>query len=160
MDDNFKPADQHRWLRQMIGDWSVEGRAVPDDPQWRSTGTETVVAFGEAWVVMTGEYRQGDNPETGRSRITLGFDPAKDRFVGDFISSHMPSLWPYEGELDPDGFTLRLRSRGMRMDGQPGESAYEDVIQIVSPDERTLTGRVQDDDGQWTDFMVTTYRRR
>ena len=160
MDDNFKPADQHRWLQQMIGDWSVEGRAVPDDPQWRSTGTETVVAFGEAWVVMTGEYRQGDNPETGRSRITLGFDPAKDRFVGDFISSHMPSLWPYEGELDPDGFTLRLRSRGMRMDGQPGESAYEDVIQIVSPDERTLTGRVQDDDGQLTDFMVTTYRRR
>lgn len=159
MDKTFKPADQHLWLRQMIGDWTLEGRAIPDDPQWRSTGTETVAAFGEAWIVMDCAYRQGDGPDAARSRITLGFDPDRNRFVGDFISSHMPSLWPYEGELDPDGKTLRLSSRGMRMDGQPGTSDYEDVIHIVSPDERTLTGRVQGDDGQWTDFMVTTFRR-
>lgn len=159
MGEGFEPTDQHRWLERLIGDWTVEGRAIPDAPEWRSTGAETVSAFGAPWIVMDGEYRMGEAAPQ-RSRITLGYDPARQLFVGGFISTHMASFWPYEGVLEDDGRVLRLKSRGARMDGQPGEAVYEDVIAIVSPDERTLTGRVQNDDGGWTDFMTTTYRRK
>ena len=37
---------------------------------------------------------------------------------------------------------------------------YEDVMEIISPDERVLTGRMKGKDGSWRDFAVTRYRRK
>jgi hypothetical protein len=148
---------QHRWLQALEGEWTWDSVSVPDDPKCRWSGSETVSRYGDAWVVFDSE---GDGDGAAhRSRITLGFDPDRDRFVGCFISTMMPSFWPYEGRLDPDGRTLRLRSRGARLDGRPGDADYEDVIELVSPDERRLRGTMMNDDGTWTEFMVTTYRR-
>lgn len=153
-----QPTEQHRWLQALEGDWTWESDSVPSDPKCRWSGTERVSRYGDVWTVFDGEGEMGGKRHA--SRITLGFDPDKDRFVGSYISSMMASFWPYEGTLDPDGRTLRLRSRGPRFDGQPGEALYEDVIEVVSPDERRLRGTVQGDDGAWTDFMLTTYRRK
>ena len=99
----------------------------------------------------------GDHPS--RSLITVGFDPDKGRFVGSFIGSMMTSFWTYDGALDPDGRALRLRSEGPAFDGS-GMAVYEDVIEIVGPDERLLRGRVQGEDGRWSDFMITRYIRK
>lgn len=152
-----EPTEQHRWLQALEGDWTWESDSVPSDPKCIWNGTERVSGYGDLWTVFESEGVTDGRTHT--SRITLGFDPAKDRFVGCFLSSMMASFWPYEGQLDPDGRTLRLRARGPRFDGQPGEALYEDVFEVVSPDERRLRGTVQGDDGSWTEFMVTTYRR-
>ncbi|WP_296815351.1 DUF1579 domain-containing protein [Brevundimonas sp.] len=157
--EKAEPAEEHRWLQRLIGDWTVEGRAIPDKPEHRSTGVETVSAYGDYWVVFDGEARMGGQ-EPARSRITLGFDPTRGVFVGSFVSTHMPSFWGYEGRLDEGGRLLRLACRGPRMDGSPGEADYEDVIEIVSDDERKLRSTVRGADGQWSEFMVATYRRK
>ncbi len=97
--------------------------------------------------------------QPAKSLITLGFDPDKGRFVGSFIANMMYSFWVYDGALDKDGKTLRLKAEGPRFDGQPGTALYEDAIEIVSPDEHLLRAKVRQDDGSWHEFMVTKYRR-
>lgn len=154
-----RPTDEHRWLAQLVGDWTYEGRSLPDDPNCNSSGTESVRMLGELWMLADAVGRMADG-HPSRSLITVGFDPDKGRFVGSFIGSMMTSFWTYDGALDPDGRALRLRSEGPHFDGSPGTALYEDVIEIISPDERVLRGRVQGKDGAWSDFMVTRYRRQ
>lgn len=153
------PTDEHRWLAQLVGEWVYEGNAVPEGPTSQSTGIESVRMLGDLWMLAEADGRMAGNLPA-KSLITLGFDTDKGRFVGSFIGSMMTSFWIYDGALDPDGRTLRLRSEGPTFDGSPGTALYEDVIEIVGPDERLLRGRVQGKDGAWTDFMLTRYRRK
>ena len=157
--EKAKPTKEHEWLRGLTGEWIVEGKAVPDVAEYRSSGTETGATWGDFWVVLDGEMRVAGSSETARSRFTLGYDPDRGVFVGSFTSTHMPSLWVYEGSLDDDGKALRLKCRGPRMDGQPGETDYVDTFEIVSGDHRRLRSTVRGDDGQWSEFMVAEYRR-
>src|SRR5690606_862870 len=95
-------------------------------------------------------------------QLTLGYDPQKKRFVGTWIGSMMNYLWVYEGDLDASGKVLTLNATGPVMMGPAtGTMAkYQDVITIVGPDERTLTGRQQQPDGTWLQFMQATYKRK
>ncbi len=52
----------------------------------------------------------GGDPAT--MLMSLGYDPAKKRFVGTWIGSMMTNLWVYDGELDPTGKILTLNAEG------------------------------------------------
>lgn len=136
------------WLEQMVGDWILEGRSVPDDPAQVRTGVESVARRG-AWIVIEGEGY----------RFQLATDPATRRVTGDFVHWDHPQLWTYDGAVEADG-ALHLHSRGPDMSGEGGETDYVDVFEIVSADERRSVGRVRAADGTWRDFSRTTYRRR
>ena len=92
--------------------------------------------------------------------MTLGFDPAKGRFVGSFIGSMMTHQWLYDGALDEAGRVLTLDSSGPSMTGDGSTSPYRDIMTIVSPDHRILTSSVPDGNGGWTEFMTAHYRRK
>lgn len=157
---SVKPTKEHAWLQKLIGDWTYQHDMPPVDgkPAEKLTGTETFRALGEVWV--QGEAR-GQMPGEGDtvSLMTLGFDPAKNRFVGSWIGSMMSNLWVYDGELSADGRTLSLFSDGPAMDGSNTTAPYKDVITIVNENERTLTGNHQTPDGAWHQFMITHFRR-
>ncbi len=158
---NAAPQDEHRWLQQMVGDWTFEGESLmgPDQPPVKHQGSETVRAIGEFWVQGDG---QGEMPGGGsmQMQFTLGFDPEKKRFVGTFIASMMPTLWIYEGGLESDLKTLALLADGPNM-SDPGKTAkYKDVIEIKNQDHRILSSHIQAADGSWQRFMVAHYRRR
>ncbi|HVL43128.1 MAG TPA: DUF1579 family protein [Brevundimonas sp.] len=136
------------WLDQLVGEWTFEGRSVPDNPARRRTGAETVTRRG-AWIVI--ESSDG-------VRFQLALDPATGRATGDFVSWEEPHLWTYDGAVE-DG-RLHMRSRGPSFDVEGEETDYDDVFEILSPDERRLTGRLVGQDGQWRDFTVTDYRRK
>jgi hypothetical protein len=36
---------------------------------------------------------------------------------------------------------------------------YQDIIEFITPDHRTLTSRMQSEDGAWHQFMFAHYRR-
>lgn len=152
-----EPTAEHGWLQQLVGQWTYEGKMLPDDGKPPSTGTETVRMLGELWLIAEAEGTMDGTPAA--HIITLGFDPAKQRFSGSFIASMMPSFWIYDGALDTDRKTLRLTAEGPRFDDQPGTALYEDSIEIVSADEHILRGKVQQDDGSWHEFMVTRFLR-
>jgi hypothetical protein len=91
--------------------------------------------------------------------IALGYDPAKGKFVGTWLGTMMTNLWVYEGSLDADEKALTLDCEGPSCT-EPGKVApYQDIITIIDADYWTLTARTRGDDGQWTTFMTTHYRR-
>ena len=93
------------------------------------------------------------------SIIPLGFDPAKNRFVGTFIASMMEHLWIYDGELDAAGTTLSLYADGPSFT-EPGKTAkYKDAIEMKSDDHYVFTGGVYGEDGAWICFMTANYHR-
>jgi len=152
---------EHQWLHKLIGDWTYESEMSmgPDQPSEKYKGTESVRPFGDLWVMAEGK---GDMPggEVGRMLMTLGYDPRKKRYVGTWVGSMMPMVWVYEGEVDAGGRVLPLNAEGPSMSENGGTAKYQDVIEFLSDDHRTFTGRMLGDDGKWQTFMTTHYRRK
>lgn len=156
-----EPRREHEWLRQLVGEWTSEMTCQmgPDQPPVTSTGVESVRSLGGLWTIGEGSGEAPDGTPVS-SVMTLGFDPARGRFVGTFIASMMSALWLYEGALDASGKVLTLDTEGPSMAGDGGLAKYQDVMTVLSPDHRTLTSRILGPDGNWTEFMTAHYRRR
>jgi hypothetical protein len=159
-----EPVREHRWLQKLVGEWTYEGEADMGGKVSKSAGTETVRSIGDVWVVGEG---QGTMPGGGPavSLMTLGYDPQAKRFTGTWIGSVMTYLWSYDaGTLDEAANRLTLECDGpgfsdaARAEGKT--SRYRDVIEFRGDDERVLTASVRNDDGTWTTFMTTRYRRK
>jgi len=154
------PQQEHAWLQKLVGSWTFESECAgaPGQPNEKFRGTENVKPLGDLWIVGEG---QGEMPGggLGKMMITLGFDPKRKRFVGTWVGSMMHHLWIYDGELDPSGRVLTLNSVGPSFTDPEKQANYQDIIEIKADDHRTLTARVQGDDGQWTQFMTAHYRR-
>lgn len=157
---NAKPHKQHRWLEQLIGEWTFETEYVtePGQPPSRFKGSERVRSLGGLWVVAEG---QGEMPDggTGTTIMTLGYDPQKQRYMGTFIGSMMAFLWVYDGALDTAEKVLTLDTEGPDFATKGKMAKYKDVIELRSHDYRMLTSQVLGDDGQWRQIMTTHYQR-
>ncbi len=155
-----EPQKEHEWLQRLVGDWTFEfdGNMGPDQPNEKARGTERVRSLGGLWIVAEGE---GEMPGGGAATtlLTLGYDPRAGHFVGTWVGSMMTHLWIYRGELDGAGKVLTLDSEGPDMSGSGEMRHYRDVIELLSDDHRTLTGNMQDKDGNWREIMVAHYRR-
>lgn len=156
-----EPQQEHHWLDQLVGEWAYEHEAkmAPDVPPEKFKGQESVRSLGGLWVLCDG---QGEMPGggTARTQMTLGYDPAKQRYVGTFIGSMMTYLWMYEGELDSSRKVLTLNAEGPSFAGDGTMAQYRDVIEIKSDDHRTLSSYVLGADGKWSNFMHAHYRRK
>lgn len=151
-----EPSPQHGWLQRLLGQWVVES-ASPPPPDDQGEWTERGEAIGDLWAVLDGEGQMPDGTH-GRTIMTLGFDPVRNRLVGTFIASMMTHLWIYEGELDETGNVLTLRTEGPDLESER-LAHYEDVIEIESDEHRTLRSRMQLPDGSWKEIMAVRYRR-
>lgn len=153
-----EPQDEHRWLQQLVGNWTYETNCSPDKPDEISKGSETFRSIGDLWVV--GESTS-EMPGGGAStmQITLGFDPQKGRFVGTWLGSMMAMIWTYEGFLDDSRKILTLESEGPSFSGDGTTAKYRDIIEIRSPTERLFYSKVLGADGSWTEFMKARYQK-
>lgn len=156
-----EPQKEHRWLQQLVGEWTLEAEATtaPGEPPVKTTGTESVRSLGGLWTVAESE---GEMPGGGTSTaiMTLGYDPQKKRYVGTWVGAMMTHLWLYEGSLDASERLLTLDCEGPSMSGDGTMAKYQDVIEIKSDDHRVLTSHVLGEDGTWQAFMTAHYRRR
>lgn len=158
--DPVNPTPEHEWLKQLLGDWVMTGECDmgPDQPQATTTGTEHVRALGDMFVVGEGE---GDMPGGGHATmlLTIGYDAAKKKIVGSWAGSMMSGMFFYDGELDAARKVLTLNTEGPSFTGDGSTARYQDVITLISPDERTLHSQTPGPDGQWKRFMTATYKR-
>ena len=155
-----EPQKEHQWLQRLVGEWTFEGECSmgPDQPPIKSTGSEVVRSFGGLWTIGEGQGEMaGDS--SFQSIMTLGYDPQTKRFVGTFIVSVGTHLWVYNGSLDAAEKVLTLDAEGPKFTGE-GMAKYQDIIEFVSDDHRTLSSQVLGDDGQWHPFMQAHYRRK
>jgi hypothetical protein len=155
-----KAQKEHDWLQKLVGNWTAEMECVmgPDQPPMKSKGTESTRSIGGLWTQGEGK---GDTPDGTpvTSFMTLGYDPARQRFVGTFIASMMTHMWVYEGTLDAGGKVLTLDTEGPVFGAEGKMTKYKDIITVVDDNHRILTSRMLGDDGQWTEFMTAHYRR-
>lgn len=149
---------EHQWLQRLAGEWrwEMEAQGQPGEPPIRDTGTEHVRSLHGVWVLCeaTGTTPGGG---TDTSIMTLGYDPARGRFTGTFISSSMTHLWIYDGGLEGD--LLTLHTEGPSYTGEPGMAKYRDSIELRGDDHRVHTSGYQAADGTWHPFMTVHYHR-
>lgn len=131
----------------------------PDQPAMKSGGVEVVRSLGGLWTIGEGESDMPDDGAKWQSVMTLGYDPVSKRFVGTFVASVMTHLWIYNGSLDADEKVLTLDTEGPSFTGE-GMTKYQDIIEFISDDHRTLSSQAIGPDGQWVKFMRAHYRRK
>ena len=158
---HVEPTKQHAWLRKFLGEWTFTAamNCQPGEPEITTTGSESVRALGDLWIVADG---RGEMPGGGQASmmLTIGYDPARERFIGTWIGSMMTYLWTYTGQLDAAGKVLTLECEGPNFESPGSTCNYRDVHEFISDDERTLTSYVQAPDGSWNKMMTATYRRK
>jgi hypothetical protein len=161
---NAQPQPQHRWLQKLLGEWTYEHETAcePGKPPEKLTGSERVRALGELWVLCegSGNMPAGAGGGPAQMLMTLGYDPVKRRFVGTWVGSMMTHLWVYDGELDEAHRVLTLNSQGPSFVSEGKLAKYQDIIELLGDDHRTLTSRTLGEDGKWQQFMVVHYRRK
>lgn len=151
---------EHQWLHKLVGTWSMEAECSmgPDQPPAKTKGTEVVRSLGGMWTIGEGEGEMPGSEAKANSIMTLGFDPGTTRFVGTFVVSCMAQLWVYHGSLDAAEKVLTLDTEGPSFTGN-GTAKYQDTIEFLDDDHRTLSSQLQTEDGQWVEFMTAHYRR-
>lgn len=149
-----KPRVEHAFLDKMVGTWDVTSEMSAGTP-W----VENVRSLAGIWVIAegSGEMPGGEGPAT--TVLTLGFDAAREKYVGTWLGSMMDNLWVYEGEVEPDGRTLSLYTTGPSMSGD-GMADYREQITFLTDDHRTFTSSAKQPDGSWKYFMEAHYRRK
>ena len=153
-----QPQDEHRWLEQLLGRWDMHHDCVmPDGSSSVTNGKIDCRSLGGMWVLV--EY-SGESPEgkPWSSVMTLGFDPAKDCYVGSFVGSMMSNIWNYTGKRAAGEDRLVLDTVGPAFDGS-GTCNYRDTIEIVDANAWRLISAMQNEDGSWTQFMNGTHSR-
>jgi hypothetical protein len=156
---NVEPQKEHHWLQRLVGEWTFEFEAeMPGAPPSRHTGTESVRSLGGVWTV--GEAHEETTDGRGHTSImTLGYDPARQRYVGSFVGSMMTYLWIYDGELDAEGKVLTLYAEGPSFTAEGEMGKYRDAIELRSDDHRVMTSSFLGENGRWSEFMTSHYRR-
>jgi Protein of unknown function (DUF1579) len=152
------PLAGNEWLKQFAGEWDSDGEAMPapGQPPIKSKGTESARMLGEHWVIAQGQSTFMEMPFS--FVFSLGYDPARQKFVGTWVDSVSSYLWLYEGTLDASGKTLTLESEGP-FAGTPGKLAkFRETIEFPSKDQRVFKTHVLVD-GKWQP-LVTIHSRR
>ncbi len=149
---------EHAWLRRFAGDWQakVEGYMDSDTPGFVTHGEEHSRMLGDLWVLAEG--RNLSFPYA--YQLTLGFDPARGRYIATWTDTMLPHLWTYDGTLDPEGRILTMDTEGPDP-AEPGRRArFREVTEFRGEDERVFTSSRQGLDGRWILCMRVELRRK
>lgn len=156
-----EPQKEHQWLEKLVGEWTSEMdcHPGPDQPATKMAVTEIVRSIGGLWVQCEGRGEMPGGPPMV-TIMTLGYDPAKKRYLGTFIGSMMTHMWVYDGQLDASGKLLTLDTEGPSFTAENKMVKYQDMIEWHSDDHRTLSSQTLGEDGKWQHFMTAHYRRK
>lgn len=148
------------FLERLVGEWSVVAETVlgPGQEPVRSESRVVARLLGGQWLVAEGSGTTPDGrPVT--SILTLGYDPAEQRFIGTWISSMQAHLWQYTGRLDHAGTVLTLETEGPILGDPTRSTRYREVIEVEDADRHVIRSMILGPDGEWFEFARAEYRR-
>jgi len=152
-----EPQKEHTWLKQLSGEWVTDSECVmePGKPPMKCQFNETTKLLGNLWSVAEFKCDMDGTPFAGQ--MTLGYDPAKKKFIGTWVCSMEPNMFTYEGTLD--GNTLTLNTEGPNP-ATGKMTKMRDVIEVKSADEKVTKSYMQGDDGKWVSFVTMSAKRK
>lgn len=89
-----EPQKEHEWLQQLVGDWTYECECTMEPgkgkPPEKFKGSERVRTLGGLWLLCEGV---GEMPGGGTAAtlMTLGYDPGKQKYLGTWVGSMIPT---------------------------------------------------------------------
>lgn len=148
-------APEHDLLKRFVGAWTSTGECTiaPGAEPMKSSGKMVSRMLGERWVV--GEITMGEGDAAVEGILTIGYDPAKQKYVGTWTDNMQNRLWVYEGVYDEGDHTLMLDTTGPNMTGNGEIIPYQDSYEFVSDDEIILRSKAMGEDGEWVTFMTS-----
>ncbi|QDT67301.1 hypothetical protein MalM25_01980 [Planctomycetes bacterium MalM25] len=152
-------APEHELLQRFVGEWEITGECTigPGSEPTKNTGRTSSRLLGERWAINEMVF-DTDGIEI-RGVQTLGYDPAKQKYVGTWTDSMMNHLWVYEGVYDEEKRTLTLDTMGPNMMGDGELIPYQDTFEFVSKDKIVMRSQAKDDAGEWVVFMTSEMSR-
>lgn len=154
-----KPVAEHEWLQKLVGEWTITSEMnMPDGSSMTSEGRETVKSLGGLWAFGEGSAAMPDG-QAMEYKTALGYDVSFKEYRGCWFASASSHLWKYVGTMSDDGMKMTLDCRGPNMEKDGEEANYRDVIEFLDDDTRTLTSFGEQENGEWVQFMKSTYRR-
>ena len=137
-----EPTKEHQWLGKLVGKWDCEFECIfPGQPQpVKFKGSENIVAVGKLWVVSEGEC--GDDTMKVHSRLTLGYDAQKKKYVGTWIDSMQTTMWKSGQEIP--FFVLPSLGGGHNMRGYESYRFRDRNSQLVQAEWRVMVSRFMD----------------
>lgn len=155
------PEKEHTWFKQLEGEWDIDTEVLmdPAKPPVKGKAKETTKLMGAFFVDADMDFEMGPGQKM-KSRMTIGYDTKKKKYVGTFVSDMDAHMWVYEGTMDAAGKVLSLEAEGPAMMDPRGRAKYIDAVQVVDADHRTFTSSIQGADGKWTTFMTNHYTRK
>jgi hypothetical protein len=153
-----KPGPEHAVLKEHAGVWdaTVESFMAPGQPPVLSKGIETGTMVGDFWLVSDFKTEIMGTPFTGRG--TLGFDPAKKKYVSSWVDSMTPTLSLGESHYDAATRTFTGWLDGLDYAGKPAK--IKAVTVLKDPATRVFTMSLPGPDGKEMTAMRITYTRR
>jgi len=154
-----KPEKEHEWLEKFVGTWNseLECQPAPGAPPMKSKGTLRAKSLGGFWIVSDMKLDMMGAPMNAIQ--TIGYDPAKKKYVGTWVDSMTNYMWKYEGWVDEAGKILTLEADGPSF-ADPGKMAkYRDIYEFKAADHLLTSSQMQLPDGQWVTFMTGNGRR-
>ncbi len=153
------PAPEHVLLKRFVGEWKLESecKTAPNAEPTKNTGRSSSQMLGERWVVNKMEFDADGVRVVGVQ--TLGYDPAKEKYVGTWTDNMQNHLWVYEGTYDESTRTLTLDTMGPNMMGDGELIPYQDTFEFVSKDKIIMRSQAKDDAGEWVVFMTSQMTR-
>lgn len=152
-------APEHELLKRFVGEWEITGECTttPGSDPTENTGRTSSRLLGGRWVINEMVF-DADGTEI-RGVQTLGYDPAKQKYIGTWTDSMMNHLWVYEGVYDEEKRTLVLDTMGPNMMGDGELVPFQDTFEFVSEDKITMRSKAKDDAGEWVVFMTSEMSR-
>jgi hypothetical protein len=153
-----KPGPEHEVLKQLAGEWdaTVESFAAPGQPPMLAKGIETGTMVGGFWLVSDFKSEVMGQPFLGRS--TLGYDPAKKKYVSTWIDSMTPSL--SVGESDYDAATKTFTGWTDALDHRGRPTRFKMMTVFKDPATRVSTTSMKGPDEKEMTVMRITYTRQ
>jgi uncharacterized protein DUF1579 len=153
-----KPGPEHAVLKEQAGVWdaTVESFMAPGQPPVLSKGTETGTMVGDFWLLSDFKTEMMGMPFTGHG--TLGYDPARKKYVSTWVDSMTPALSLGESDYDAATRTFTGWLDGLDYAGQP--TKIKAVTAFKDPTTRVFTMTLKGPDGKEMTAMRITYTKR
>lgn len=156
----MEPTEHHKLLAKAVGTWDADmtmWMAGPDGEATKTKGTETVEMFGEFWSVGQLKYDFMGMPVTGRS--TIGYDPAKNKFVGTWIDTTSAFAAQMSGDYDKETKTFTYMGEMPGPDGNT--SPFKIIERHTDDDNKTFEMHMQSPGSdELVKFMEIKYSRK
>ena len=153
------PVKEHELLQKFVGEWESEGEAfmVPGQAPTKLKGVESSRLIGGFWFVAQVKSTVPDFPY--EQILTIGYDPAKKRYIGTVVDSMTSHLWQFEGTFDVTGNILTWETEGP-VPSPETPSKFREVTELKSPDHKVFTSSIRGPDGSWNTIMTINIRRK